>query len=561
MIYTNGRKIYTTMDSDIQNIVEEEFAKDSNFSSISSVRKDKNNNILTKNGKLMLRPYSYYINSNGEFTLASDEYKKNSDGSLTIYAKKRLDIYDTEVNGQADVSIQFKGMYTQEGNVFYFIESGALSIPQGYTTRDSSGNAVISAKFFKDYPDFFVANGDKLVVSSNNYSIKQKVRQPQGATVVMENSTGEIKAMMGGRGAKGKQLYNRATSARQPGSSIKPIASYGPALQMSYEYAQDNKKMKLNNSDGSNWGDYITAGSVINDAPINDNGKAWPKNWYSGYKGQMTLRHAVQQSVNTCSVKTFRQIGAEYSASMLKKEGVTTVDEEGDVNDLNAAALALGGMTNGISPLEMTAAYAIFPNGGVYKTPIAYTKVLNSNDEVLFEKTAEEERVYDEGVAWIMTDILHSVVTEGLGKNARISNQPSGGKTGTTSDKYDLWFAGFTPQYTAAVWMGNDINIKLTDGGSASASFWGSMMGRICADLPTASFREMPDNVKNINGEYYVEGTYSKTSVTKTGGSADETTASSVAETTTEQITKATTQKETTKTTTAPTQTTPTTGQ
>ena len=121
MIYTNGLKIYTTMDSDIQNIVEDEFAKDSNYSGIRSVRKDKNNNILTKNGTLMLRPYSYYINDKGEFTLSSDEYKKNADGSLTIYAKKRLDIYDTEVNGQADVSIQFKGMYTQEGNVFYFI--------------------------------------------------------------------------------------------------------------------------------------------------------------------------------------------------------------------------------------------------------------------------------------------------------------------------------------------------------------------------------------------------------------------------------------------------------
>ena len=540
MIYTNGLKIYTTMDSKIQDIVEEEFADDSNFAGISSVSKDKNNNILTKSGKIMLRPYSYYINSDGEFTLSSDEYKKNSDGSLTIYANKRLDIYDTKVNGEADVSIQFKGMYTQEGNTFYFIESGALSIPQGYTTRDSSGNAVVSAKFFEDYPNFFVADGDKLVVSSNNYSIKQKVRQPQAATVIMENSTGEIKAMMGGRGAKGKQLYNRATSPRQPGSSIKPIASYGPALQMSYEYAQDNKKMSLDNSDGSNWGNYITAGSVINDAPIKDNGKSWPKNWYSGYKGQMTLRHAVQQSVNTCSVKTFRQIGPEYSASMLKKEGITTVDEEGDVNDLNAAALALGGMTSGISPLEMTAAYAIFPNGGVYKTPIAYTKVLNSDGEVLFEKTTEEERVYDEGVAWIMTDILHSVVTDGLGKNARISNQPSGGKTGTTSDKYDLWFAGFTPQYTAAVWMGNDINIKLNGGGSTSAAFWGSMMSKICEDLPTESFREKPDNVVSVNGEYYVEGTYSKTSLTQTGDSSDETTASSVIETTTEQITQAT---------------------
>ena len=209
-------------------------------------------------------------------------------------------------------------------------------------------------------------------------------------------------------------------------------------------------------------------------------------------------------------------------------------------------------MTNGISPMEMTAAYAIFPNGGVYKTPIAYTKVLNSSDEVLFEKTAEEERVYDEGVAWIMTDILHSVVTEGLGKNARISNQPSGGKTGTTTDKYDLWFVGFTPQYTAGVWMGNDINIKLNDGGSASATFWKNMMSRICADLPTASFREKPSNVKNVNGEYYVDGTYSKTSLTKTGDSADETTASSVVENTTEQITQATTKAPTTKPPTTP---------
>lgn len=558
MIYTNGLKIYTTMDSNIQDIVEDEFSKNSNFVGISGVRKDKNGNILTKNGKLMLRPTSYYINDKGEFTLNSDEYKKNSDGSLTIYAKKRLNIYGTQVNGQDDVSIQFKGMYTQEKSVFYFIESGALSIPQGYTKKDSSGNAVISAKFFKDYPEFFVANGDKLVVSSNNYSMKQKVRQPQAATVVLENSTGEIKAMIGGRGVKGKQLHNRADSPRQPGSTIKPIGSYGPALQMSYEYARDNKKMQLNNSDGSDWGDYITASSVINDSPVKNNGKAWPKNWYSGYKGQMTLRHAVQQSVNTCSVKTFNQIGADYSVSMLKKCGVTSIQEEGDANDLNAAALALGGMTNGISPLEVTAAYAVFPNGGVYKTPIAYTKVLNSNDEVLFEKTAEEEQVYDEGVAFIMTDILRTVVTEGIGKRAAIGSQPVGGKTGTTTDSYDLWFSGFTPQYTAAVWMGNDINIKLSGGSGSCASLWSSMMSRICKDLPKESFKEKPSNVTTVNGEYYVEGTYSKTSLTKTGGSAAETSASSVVENTTEQITQATqhtTEKATTKpagTTTSP---------
>ena len=134
--------------------------------------------------------------------------------------------------------------------------------------------------------------------------------------------------MMGGRGTSGRRLHNRATSPRQPGSSIKPISVYGPALQMSFEYERDNQTMSLDDSDGSNWGEYITAGSIINDSPIQYNGRSWPRNVYSGYRGQMTLRHAVQQSVNTCAVKTYQQIGADYSSAMLKKVGVTTVAEE-----------------------------------------------------------------------------------------------------------------------------------------------------------------------------------------------------------------------------------------
>lgn len=532
MIYSNGLKIYTTMDSDIQNVVEEEFAKDSNFSGVSYVRRNSEGDILNESGKIMLYDYSHYFNKKNEFTLKKSEYKINGDGSMTIYAGKRLNIYDVEVNGNPDVSIQFKGMYTQEKGSFYFIESGALSIPQGYTTTDGDGNAVVSAKFFKDYPDFFEKSKDDYIVKDGNYSLKQKIRQPQAATVIMENSTGEIKAMMGGRGAKGKQLFNRATSPRQPGSSIKPIAVYGPALQMSYEYAQDNKTMKLDTSEGSNWGKYITAGSVINDQPIKYNGRSWPKNWYSGFKGHMTLRTAVEQSVNTASVKTYQQIGPDYSASILKKSGVTSLDEEGKVNDLNPAALALGGMTNGISPLEVTAAYAIFPNGGIYKEPISYTKVLNSNDEILFENKSDEERVYDEGVAWIMTDILRTAVTRGICGAASIGSQPVAGKTGTTSDSYDLWFAGFTPQYTAAMWMGNDINIELSAGSSASASFWADIMRKICADLPRGSFKEKPSNVITVNGEYYIDGTYSKVSIKKTDRSDNESSGSTSTEST-----------------------------
>ncbi|MGN0702964.1 MAG: transglycosylase domain-containing protein [Lentihominibacter sp.] len=527
MIYTGGLKIYTTMDSDIQNILEEEFDESDNFAGVAYTRTDSEGNILnSSSGDIMLYSYSHYFNSKDEFTLTSDEYEIGSDGSMTILAGKRLNIYQTEVNGEPDVSIEFKSMYENDNGVFYCIKSGALSIPQGYKTVDDNGNVIISAQFFEEYPEFFRKDGSDYIVTSDNYSLQQKTRQPQGAMVIMENSTGEVKAMMGGRGTKGKQLYNRAVNPRQPGSSIKPIGVYGPALQMSFEYERDGKTMTLDTSEGSDWGKYITAGSIINDAPISNNGSTWPKNWYNGYRGHMTLRKSVQQSVNVCAVKTYQQIGPDYSSSMLKKVGISTIDEEGDVNDLNPAALALGGMTSGISPLELAAAYAVFPNGGTYKEPITYTKVLGPDDELLFDNKSKEEQVYDEGVAWIMTDILRTVVTQGIATNANIGSQPVGGKTGTTDNQFDIWFCGFTPQYTAALWMGNDVNIEVSAGSSQTASFWAEVMSRVCENIPYASFREKPDNVISVGGEYYTDGTYSRviSRATKTKSSETETT-------------------------------------
>lgn len=550
MVYTGGYKIYTTMDSNIQKIVQEEFSDSSNFPGVSYARTNSSGDLLnSSSGSIILYSYSHYFNDDDEFTLKKDEYTNNSDGGITIKSGKRLNIYETEVNGAADVSIEFKGMYTKDDSVFYFIENGALSIPQGYKTVDGNGNAVVSGQFFKDYPNFFKKTDDGLVVTSDNYSLKQKVRQPQGAMVIIENSTGEIKAMIGGRETKGKQLFNRATSPRQPGSSMKPIGTYGPALQMSYEYERDGKTMKLDTSEGSDWGKYITAGSVINDAAMTYGGRTWPKNWYGGYKGNMKLRTAVEQSANVPAVKTYQQIGADYSSSMLKKNGITTVDDEGEANDLNPAALALGGMTSGISPLEMAAAYATFPNGGVHNDPIAYTKVLDSDDEVVFENKSEGQQVYNEGVAWIMTDILRTTVTRGIASGASISSQPVGGKTGTTSDNFDIWFCGFTPQYSAAVWIGNDINIELSSGSGTTAHLFSTIMGRVCADIPRESFKTMPSNVEVVNGEYYVKGTYSKVTMkkTKNSSSSSETEATTEATTTTQPTTAPPT------TTTAPT--------
>lgn len=510
MVYNRGLKIYTTMNKKTQKIVEKEFKESYNYPGIKNPRKDSDGNILGDKGQILLYDYDDYINSKDQFTLKKSEYKRNSDGGITIYKGKRLNFYDTEVNNASDVSIQFKTMYQQTNGKLYTIESGALSIPQEYKDRDASGNCIVSAKFFKDYPKFFTKKGKSLVVSSDNYTLKQKVVQPQSAMVIMDYKTGGVKAMVGGRNTDGKMLYNRALKPRQPGSSIKPIAVYSAALQSSYNAQEKGESMNLSNSDGSNWGRYLTAGSVINDAPMVVNGRTWPKNWYTGYRGRMTLRTAVEQSVNVCAVKTYQKMGPEFPTSQLKKMGITTVVEDGDVNDMNPAALALGGMTHGIKPLEIAAAYGIFPNEGTYTQPVAYTKITNSNDEVLFDKTPKTEQVLDKGVAFIMTDILRSVVTNGLGKTAAFSGQPVAGKTGTTSDNYDAWFVGFTPQYTAALWIGNDVNIELNEGSAAAARLWRNIMSQVCAGLSRGEYPKQPDNVSRINGEYYTDGTYSR---------------------------------------------------
>ena len=316
--------------------------------------------------------------------------------------------------------------------------------------------------------------------------------------------------MVGGRNVDGKMLLNRTLSAQQPGSSIKPLAVYSSALQFSFNAEAKGKKLSLDDSEGSRWGDYITAGRIINDKAMTVGGKTWPKNWYSGYKGHMTLREAVEQSVNVCAVKVYNQMGPEFPVEQLKKMGVTSVVEGNDgYNDLNPAALALGGMTYGISPLEMAAAYGIFPNEGEYTSPIAYTKITNSNDEVILEKVPETQQVLDKGVAFIMTDILRSVVTNGLGSSASFGSQPVCGKTGTTNDQFDIWFCGFTPQYTAALWIGNDVNIELTSSSTTAARLWREIMSQVCEGLPYGKYPSAPDNVERKGGEYYTSGTYS----------------------------------------------------
>lgn len=525
-VYNGGLKIYTTLSSDAQEIVEKEYSDTSNFPGTANLSTDGNGNILSTSGGILLYNYSSYFNSDGDFTLYSSEFKWRKDGSLLIKKNKRLSFYQTEVDGKTDYNIEFKNMYTKENGFFYSIEGGVLSIDAKYKSMSKNGNMIISADFFENEKtaDFFVESGSNLVVKSSNYTLRQKINQPQSAMVIVDNDTAQIKAMIGGRGASGRLLYNRATSTRQPGSSIKPLAVYSSALQQGFEAAKSGQKQSFtymyddygsNVSTSGTYGSYWSAASIINDAQMTVNGQVWPKNFYSGYKGFVTMREAVQQSINVCAVKVFVEVGPEYAAAQLKKFGITSVVESGDVNDMNAAALALGGMTNGISPVEMAGAYTTLANLGTYTEPVSYTKVTDRNGDVLLKNTQESHEVLDAGVAWIMDDILRTTVTNGIANAAAIGVQPVAGKTGTTDDKVDAWFCGFTPQYTASLWIGNDVNIQLTEGSTAAARLWSKIMQQICAKFPTESFKSAPSNVIRYNGEYFVSGTQSNISMPK----------------------------------------------
>lgn len=509
LVYTGGLNIYSTVDSHAQAMIVKEFNKDSNFPSIAGYSTDGNGNIINSGGGIMLYSYRNFFNSKNEFKLKSQECKVNEDGSLTIKSGYRLNIYNTS----AGYSLEFKPTYVNEGGKLYMYNGGYINIPEKYKSMDDNDNLVISAKFFKKYPDWIKLGKNTATITENAYTLPEKTIEPQASMVIVEVGTGKIKAMVGGRKQQGRQLYNRALNPRQSGSSIKPISVYSGALQKSYDLASEGKKFPFKDTghdrQGSKYyGDYLTASSVIVDERMTFNGQTWPQNASNSFSGAVTMRKALQNSINVCAVKLELQVGAEYIADLVEKFGITTLDREGGTNDLNPAALALGGLTNGVIPLEMAQAYAAFPNGGVRQSSIAYTKVTDRNGKVLLTSKSESSKVLDEGVAFVMTDMLKSVVSQGIGSPAGISGVQAGGKTGTTSSEFDIWFDGFTPSYAAALWIGNDVNMQLTSMSGPAAALWGKIMNQI-PKAKKGHYKSQPSDVIHVNGEYYTKGTES----------------------------------------------------
>lgn len=313
-------------------------------------------------------------------------------------------------------------------------------------------------------PKYYPKIPEKDMYYSINSKDKQLI-QPQSAAVIMDSTNGEVIAIVGGRGPHPLRSNNRATDvdvARQPGSAIKPISVYAPAL---------DKKI-------------ITAGSVIEDSPMPqdfvDSNKGWdPKNYNNRFGGLTTIREAVKDSVNLIPVKLLRTLGTSTSIDYLRnKFHLSTIETQGGTNDKNLPALALGGLTHGVTPLEMAAAYAVFANNGVYSEPVMYSKVLDNNGTVLLEKTSDQSRAISGQAAYIMGNMLETVAKSGTGTKARFGNMPVGGKTGTSDDHTNGYFMGITPYYSGAVWIGHDNKQYSVPGlvGGTEAPMWRDIM-------------------------------------------------------------------------------------
>ena len=406
-------------------------------------------------------------------------YKALYEGGLTIYSTQDPSIQqicDEEVNNADNYGSETKyscsyrlTIQKADGTYQNYSEQTMLSY---YQSKNSKYNIDFDSKEAVDaaieqYKADIMEDGDTIV--PNGESITYTM-QPQASMTVIDQSTGEVKAIVGGRGDKtANKTLNRATDTkRQPGSTFKILSAYAPALDIGG----------------------MTLASVQDDAPYTySNAAHTPVNNYDkSYRGFTTIREGITYSINIVAVKTLTDIGVDIGYEYLQNFGFSTLCDSD-----RTQALALGGITNGVTDLELTAAYATIANGGTYTKPRFYTKILDHDGNVLIDNTPQTHTVLKETTAWLLTNAMEDVLTNGTGRPAHFNGIPQAGKSGTTSSDRDALFAGYTPYYTCVVWGGYDDNAELSYT-TYPKTLWKSVMGRIHENLDYKDF-DKPDGI------------------------------------------------------------------
>lgn len=302
--------------------------------------------------------------------------------------------------------------------------------------------------------------------------------QPQGALIAIDPKTGGILAMVGGTNYSTSQYNRSVLSHRQPGSAIKPFV-YAAALEQGY-----------------------TAATIFEDKPLTialPDGREWkPENYDRQYRGRMTLREALRDSVNSVAIQLLQEVGIEAVANQMEQMGITSLVKKGKAHDLHLAPLSLGGLTKGVTPLELVLAYAPFANEGNYAKPFPIVKIADRHGNLLKEFKPEVKPVLSPQTAYIITMLMKDVVDQGTGVRAKLPDRPAAGKTGTSSDYTNAWFVGYTPEMATVVWVGNDrqdqpmIYKGMNIGSSTATELWGTYMKAATRGLPASDYPEPP---------------------------------------------------------------------
>ena len=301
-----------------------------------------------------------------------------------------------------------------------------------------------------------------------------KGQKLQSGITIIDPSTGNIVAMAGAVGEKeGNLLWNYAVSKRQVGSSMKPLAAYAPAIDAGV----------------------VTPATTFDNYPIQLlNGTPWPKNSPNRYTGWTTVRTGIRDSINTIAVQSLQAVGVTEAFAFATENLNLSLTAD----DMNLSALGLGGLTYGLSTVEMAAAYASFANGGVYNSPRMYVRVTDANGNTVLENEGESHVAMKESTAYLMTDMLQNAVNSGTGSSAKFAGMSIAGKTGTTSDNYDRYFVGYTPYYCAAVWTGYSNPERISYSGNPAITMWKKVMQKIHETLPNKAFEKPATGLETV---------------------------------------------------------------
>ena len=441
-VFSGGLRIFSAQDQDIQKICDEEFLNPANFPEGTEYGVDYALSVADKNGLV-----THY---------GSD--------SLRRYIRQTVNPSFDLLCASQEEAQQYADMFRA-----HILEAD----------KDEGDDAG-------DGPDGANDNSDsKLTILGERLSLSP---QPQASIVLMDQKTGYVRAIVGGRGEKTASLtLNRATETlRQPGSTFKILTAYAPAIDAFGKTLADTyENERYSYEDGT---------------PVS--------NWdITDYSGIVTIREAITRSINVIAVKCITEITPRVGFDYAEKFGISTLYEsyesDGNFSSDIVQPLALGGITQGVSNLELCGAYAAIANEGTYITPKFFTKIIDRHGEVLVDYSGQDHQVISPETAFLLTDAMQDVVSSSQGTaygSISAAAQPVAGKTGTTSNYKDIWFVGYTPYYTCCVWGGYDNNQDLPTASTYhvyNKILWSAIMNRVHAGLPAAGFSK-PDTVQSV---------------------------------------------------------------